>query len=98
MYTQLSADYKYSVIAAAVYAREIEHFHYDFDRVNFEYLIEILPDGKYKIDVQQRLEDTLLQLDNVRSIHSALLSQIDDQDAYQRAVSIAKQEREDKKK
>ncbi len=54
MYTQLSADYKYSVIAAAVYAREIEHFHYDFDRVNFEYLIEILPDGKYKIDGTHR--------------------------------------------
>jgi acyl-CoA reductase-like NAD-dependent aldehyde dehydrogenase len=38
IYTQLSNDYKYDTLAEAIYSREVEHFHYDFDRKNFEHL------------------------------------------------------------
>jgi hypothetical protein len=31
-YEQLPTEYKYDTLADAMYAREVEYFHYDFDR------------------------------------------------------------------
>lgn len=86
IYTQLLVDYKYEVIAEAVHGREIEHFHYDFDRVNFEHLLETLPDGEYKENLRQRHSDTLKQIATVDAIHKALMAQVDDVAAYAEAV------------
>jgi hypothetical protein len=97
IYTQLPKSYKYDIIAEAIYAREIEHFHYDFDRRNFEILNVSLPDGAYKIDVESRIADTLMQMEKVENIYSALMSQIDDQEAYEEAVIAATKIREEAK-
>ena len=93
-YTQLNNAYKYSTLADAIYGREMEHFHYDFDRKNFEYLIKILPDGAYKQDIIRRLEETKAQMKNAEAIMAALIAQIDDQDAYNEAVLKAIQKRQ----
>lgn len=85
-YTQLSNDYKYDTIASNVYGREIEFFHYDFDRKNFEFLIANTPDGSYKDNIKERLKATLEQMENVKAIYAALVSQIDDEEAYNQAV------------
>jgi predicted unusual protein kinase regulating ubiquinone biosynthesis (AarF/ABC1/UbiB family) len=86
IYTQLSTNYKYDVIANAIYAREIEYFHYDFDRINFEYLLTQLPNGPYRTDIKTRLSNTIKQMHNVSLIIDALRSQIDDETAYNAAV------------
>jgi hypothetical protein len=96
-YTQLTPEYKFDVIADAVYAREMEYFHYAFDKTNFEHLLQALPDGEYRTNVEQRLADTVKQMASVDAIYAALMSQVDDQAAYAQAVERAKTRREEKK-
>ena len=86
IYTQLSKNYKYEVIAEALYGRELEHFHYDFDRCNFERLLETEQDGDYKTDIEKRLSDTLMQMAKIEAIYAALMLQVDDKEAYAEAV------------
>lgn len=86
IYTQLTSDYKYDTIAEAIYAREVEYFHYDFDRANFQHLLNNADDEAFKSDVAQRLASTLGQMQKVEAIMAALRSQIDDQAAYDAAV------------
>lgn len=85
-YTQLKNSYKYETIAEAIFAREIEHFHYDFDRVNFEFLIGTLPEGEYSREIASRLAEVNQQMANVQAIIAAIKSQIDDPAAYAEAV------------
>ena len=95
-YTQLDTNYKYDTLAEAVYGREMEYFHYDFDRKNFEYLLANLPSSEYTQDIAKRLADTTMQMRNVGAIMDALLSQIDDQAAYDEAVLRAIEKRKEK--
>lgn len=96
IYTQLVDDYKYDTIAEAIYAREVEYFHYDFDRVNFEYLIAKSDDPEFVTNVRERLNDTAKQMNNVMLIIEALKSQIDNHDAYNEAVARAIAKRKEK--
>jgi len=93
-YTQLPKEYKYDVIAGAMYAREVELFHYDFDRINFEYLLSQLPEGEYYNEIQKRLDDTVRQMERVIIFRKSLVAQIDDMDAYTAAVKRAEVQRE----
>jgi IS5 family transposase len=86
IYTQLTPDYKYDTIAEAIYAREVEYFHYDFDRTNFQYLLAIAPDGEFKTATAERLASTMQQMNSVEAIMDALRSQIDNEQAYSDAV------------
>ena len=97
IYSQIPESYKYEVIAEAIYGREMEHFHYDFDRINFERLLANTPEGEYRNNLQQRLDDTLMQMANVDAIYAALQAQIDDQEAYLEAVKVVTQRREEAK-
>jgi len=92
-YTQVPHSYKYEVIADAIYAREIEYFHYNFDRINFEFLISRLPDGPYKEDVCKRLLETQAHMKNVLVLIEALRAQIDDEQAYLKAVETGEERR-----
>ena len=94
IYTQLSPKYKYRQIASAIYAREVEYFHYDFDRVNFEHLIATLPPSPYRMEIEDRAKETSAQMANVGAIIAALNAQIDDEAAYAEAVSYTTQKRE----
>lgn len=94
-YTQLNDAYKFDVIADAVYARELEHFHYDFDRRNFEYLINTLPPGEYRLSIAKRLAETNAQIQNVEAIYASLIAQIDDKKAYAEAVKRSIKKREE---
>lgn len=85
-YTQLPAVYKYEVIADAIYAREVEYFHYDFDLKNFEHLLANATDTEFAANVAERLNDTKKQMNNVLLVINALKAQIDDEDAYADAV------------
>jgi len=96
IYTQLSNDYKYDTLADAVYAREIEYFHYDFDRKNFEYLLENAADNEFAANIAERLNSTRKEMGNVALIISALKSQIEDQAAYDAAVVRVTAKREAK--
>jgi len=86
IYTQLTPNYKYDTIAEAIYAREVEYFHYDFDRINFVYLVSVAPDGELKNTTAERLASTIQQMNSVAVIMDALRSQIDDEQAYAEAV------------
>ena len=97
IYTQLPKNYKHEVIAEAIYGREMEHFHYDFDKQNFERILETAQDGDYKTDVEKRLSDTLMQMAKVKVIYAALMLQVDDQGAYQEAVITTTKKREEAK-
>lgn len=85
-YEQLPAEYKYNMLADAMYAREVEYFHYDFDRKNFEYLLGNVTDNEFAANVAERLDSTRKQMGNVLGIIDALRSQIDDEEAYAAAV------------
>lgn len=85
-YEQLPTEYKYDTLADAMYAREVEHFHYDFDRKNFEHLLANATDNEFAANVAERLNSTRKEMDNVMLIISALKSQIEDQAAYDAAV------------
>jgi len=96
IYTQLSDEYKYDTIAEAMYGREIEYFHYDFDRRNFEYLLANATDNEFAANVAERLTDTAKQMGNVAAIIAALKDQIEDQAAYDAAVVRVTAKREAK--
>lgn len=95
-YTQLTNDYKYRHIANAIYAREMEYFHYDFDRINFEHMVANLPDGAFKDDIAKRIGEIEQQMQSVQAVMAALWAQIDDEEAYAKAVEHVTQEREQK--
>lgn len=85
-YSQITNNYKYDTLADAIYAREVEHFHYDFDRKNFEYLLANATDNDFAANVAERLNDTRKQMGNVEAIIAALKDQIEDEQAYADAV------------
>jgi hypothetical protein len=95
-YTQLNDEYKYDVLADAIYAREVEHFHYDFDRKNFEHLLANATDNEFAANIAERLNDTRKQMGNVGAIMAALKEQIEDQAAYDAAVVRVTAKREAK--
>lgn len=88
-YNQLSTSYKYDTIVEAMYARELEHFHYAFDAENFKFLIANTIDGPYKQELQARLDSTLEQMRKVEGIYKALEAQIKDSAEYTAAVERA---------
>jgi len=85
-YTQILTTYKYDTLADAVYAREVEYFHYDFDRINFEHLLANATDNEFAANVAERLDATRKQMANVEAVMAALHAQIDDQAEYEAAV------------
>ena len=85
-YLQLSDEYKYDTLADAMFAREVEYFHYDFDRKNFEYLLANATDNEFAANVAERLNSTRKEMGNVMLIILALKSQIQDEQAYEAAV------------
>ena len=95
-YKQLPTEYKYDVIADAMYAREVEYFHYDFDRKNFEHLLANATDNEFAANVAERLDATRKQMSNVMAVADALKAQIDDADAYAAAVERATAKRKAK--
>ena len=95
-YEQLPTEYKYDTLADAMYAREIEHFHYDFDLKNFEHLLANATDNEFAANVAERLNSTRKEMVNVEAIMSALKSQIEDQAAYDAAVVRVTAKREAK--
>lgn len=95
-YEQLPTEYKYDTLADAMYAREVEYFHYDFDRKNFEHLLANATDNEFAANVAERLDATRKQMSNVMAVAEALKAQIDDADAYAAAVERATAKRKAK--
>jgi hypothetical protein len=94
IYSQLSPSYKYDILADAVYGREVEYFHYDFDRINFEHILKDLPECEYRTNLENRLADTIGTMAQVERTMAALLAQIDDPIAYAEGVARAIERRE----
>lgn len=92
-YTQLPDTYKFDVIADAIYGREVEFFHFDFDRINFEHLLTTTPPGEEWDAIQQRHSETMERIASVRRYIAALQAQITDPAAYADAVERAKAKR-----
>ena len=74
-YQQLPKTYRDDTIADAMYAREVEFFHYDFDRANYVAMLKTLPSGAFRDNVEKLLAETLMQIDSVNRIYAALQSQ-----------------------
>ena len=85
-YTQLSPTYKYDILAEAIYGREIEYWHYDFDRINFEHILKDLPECDYRTNLEKRLFDTVAMMAQSEKTMSALRAQIDNEAAYAEGV------------
>lgn len=75
-YQQIPSTYKDDLIAEALYAREIEHFHYCFDRDNFIEILKNTPPGLDYDNLLNRLNETIYQIENVERYAKALLKQI----------------------
>jgi hypothetical protein len=94
IYSQLPSSYKYDTLADAIYGREVEYFHYNFDRINFEYTLKDLPECEYRTNIENRLADTVGTMAQVERTMAALLAQIDDPIAYAEGVARAIERRE----
>jgi hypothetical protein len=93
-YKQLPKTYKADTIADAMYAREVEYFHYEFDATNFEYLINAAGNAD-TADIRERFASTRLQMAAVENTYKALEAQITDQTEHQAAVIRTTKKRED---
>jgi len=94
-YKQLPSTYKADTIASALYAREIEYFHYEFDANNFKHLLDNAPAGADTKDIQERLESTIVQMEAVDNTYKALEAQITDQADHEEAVIRTTKKREE---
>jgi len=86
-YTLLPQNLKYDTLANNIRAREVEYWQYDFDKTNFISMLAGDISDAYRAELTQRLDSTQVQMDKVKSIHAALLAQIDDEAAYAAAVA-----------
>lgn len=93
-YSQLSQEYRDDVLAEAMYARELEWFHYDFDAGNFAYMLQSLPKGEHCTQIEGRLSDTQKQLERVSAIYIALKARVLDPVAHAKAVARTTVKRE----
>ena len=85
-YEQITSTYRDDLIAEALYGREIEYFHYDFDRINFEHILKDLPECDYRTNIEKRLFDTVGAMAQVLKTVDALRSQITDPEAHAKAI------------
>ena len=85
-YKLISKTHKADTIAEAMYGRELEYFHYEFDVCNFKHLINNATKGADMKDVQERLASTMLQMATVDAVYKALQAQITDQAEHEAAV------------
>lgn len=85
-YYLISPNTKYDTLATALKARQLEHFHYNFDKTNFEQMLKTLEQGAFRDEIEMRLASTCEQMCKVEAIYAALLSQVDDQSALDAAV------------
>ena len=88
-YEQLTQEYRDDHLAEAMYGREAEWFHYDFDRINFEKMLRSDVSKEVRADLQKRLRETIGQMRMVECVYAALKSQIVDDAAHRRAVKRA---------
>jgi hypothetical protein len=94
-YKQLPSAYKADTIASAMYAREIEYFHYAFDATNFAHLINNAPKGANIEAIKERLASTREQMAAVDNTYKALEAQITDQAEHEEAVIRTTKKREE---
>ena len=94
-YAQLTNTYKDDTIAEAMYGREVEYFHYEFDAKNFEFLLLTEPAGPNRDNLIERLEGSRAQMANVEGIYEALKAQITDEAAHQAAIVRTTKKREE---
>jgi hypothetical protein len=73
-------------IAEAMYGREMEYFHYEFDVINFKHLIDNAPEGADLKDVHERLAASLASMATVEAVYEALQARITDQAEHEAAV------------
>ena len=85
-YEQLGTDYIDDVIADALYVREVEYFHYQFDKQNFEEMIKQDLPLEYKEQLKARIKETEEQMDKVEQVYQALRKQIRNEEAHKKAV------------
>jgi hypothetical protein len=92
-YKQLDQDYRDDLLADALYSREVEYFHYDFDRSNFVEMLKHLPKGEYRSSIEKRLAETEEQMRRVSAIYAALETKVVDAEAHERAVARGREKR-----
>ena len=85
-YEQIPQTYRNDLIAEALYSREIEYFHYDFDRINFEHILKDLPECDYRALLEKRHFDTVGAMAQVEKTIDALRAQITDLEAHAAAI------------
>lgn len=108
-YKYLEQEYKDDAIAAALYGRELEHFHYSLDAVNFTNMLKTLPFGPcqtptlrdkctcmlcYRSVLEMRLKETQDRAAQVAAIYDALIASITDLAAHDAAVARCKAKRD----
>lgn len=85
-YEQLGTDYIDDVIADALYAREVEYFHYSFDKQNFEEILKNDLPLNYKSQMENRIKETEMQMERVEQVYEALKKQIRNEETHKKAV------------
>jgi hypothetical protein len=97
-YEQLNETYHDDVIAEALYARELEYFHYEFDKKNFIEILKLTTNPTDIDHLTNRLDETIKQMNNVEIYIKALKNQIRSEKYHIDAVERAKIKRSLKEK
>ena len=86
-FEQLDDGYRDDHIAQALYARELEWFHYEVDRLNFGAMLaaDDLPQAM-RADLEKRLTEIAVQQDMVQRVMAALRAQIRSPEAHAAAI------------
>jgi hypothetical protein len=93
-YKQLDQETQDDYLAEAMYSRELEFFHYDFDRQNFQRIADSLPPGKEKDEYLRRVESVNTQVAVVEAVYTALSARVTNPAAHVAAVARTKAKRD----
>ena len=52
-YNLINANYKYDQLATAIQSRQLEHFHYNLDRVNFIEMLTQDLSADYRANIEK---------------------------------------------
>lgn len=86
-YNLINPNYKYDTLAQALRGRQQEHFHYNFDKTNFEQMLTTLEPGEQRDRIQHLLNSTIVEMNKVEAIYNALMTQVDDETKLAEAIA-----------
>lgn len=86
-FEQLKTEYADDYVAEAMYARELEWFQYDFDRRNFQDMVDRMAEGPEREALRERIRQINTQIKIVEDVYESLKNRVRSPEAHAAAVA-----------